>query len=130
MLAGVVVDEADKPVADAGVSAATVVCEVSQENGAQSLNYITGKPAHDCFAAQTDATGHFRIENFPTNATAALTVQCPGKFMDQSQSNPAGLNSLPYGAGQGDIKLLLEPAGGIEGKIMVDDNAGRRRWRG
>ena len=122
VLAGVVVDEAGKPVANAGVSVARAACEVSQEDGARSFNYITGKAAHDCFAARTDAAGHFRIGNFPTNATAALIVQCAGKVMDQSQAIPVGINSLPWSAGQEDIKLLMEPAGSIEGKIMVDDN--------
>ena len=119
-LAGVVVDEADKPVANAEVSVAMAISEMSPQDGARTFNYITGKPAHDCFAARTDAAGRFRIENFPTNATAILAVQAPGKALRPSSQDSAGLDSLPWRAGQDDIKLVMEPAGSIEGKIIAE----------
>ena len=119
-LAGVVVDEADKPVANAEVSVAMAVGEISREDGARGFNYFTGKLAHDCFTARTYAAGRFRIENFPTNATATLAVQAPGKALRQSSQEFAGLDSLPWRAGQEDIKLVVEPAGSIEGKIIVE----------
>jgi protocatechuate 3,4-dioxygenase beta subunit len=119
-LAGVVVDEADKPVAHAGVSVAMAVREISPDGESRGIDYFTGQPARDCFAARTDAAGHFRIENFPANATAALAVQAPGKALRPSEQNFAGLNSLPWRGGQEDIKLVVEPAGGIEGKIIVE----------
>jgi protocatechuate 3,4-dioxygenase beta subunit len=119
-LAGRVVDEADKPVANAVVSVAVAILEFSREEGARSFDYLNGKPARDCFTARTDAAGHFRIGNFPTNATAALTVQAPGKALRQSDQNFAGSESLPWRAGQEDIKLVVEPAGSIEGKIVVE----------
>src|ERR1035438_3165731 len=119
-LAGMVVDETDKPVANAEVSVATAISEISREGGARNLyNYFLGKPAHDCFAARTDAAGRFRIENFPTNATAALAVQAPGKALRQSAQDSTSFDSLPYRAGQEDIKLVVEPAGSIEGKIVI-----------
>jgi protocatechuate 3,4-dioxygenase beta subunit len=119
-LAGTVVDEADKPVANAEVSVATAVCEISREDGARGFNYFLGKSAHDCFTARTDAAGRFRMANFPTNATATLAVQAPGKALRQSSQEFAGLDSLPWRAGQEDIKLVVEPAGSIEGKIIVE----------
>src|SRR5208283_3815817 len=119
-LSGVVVDEADKPVANAEVSVATAISEMSQEGGVRTFNYITGKPAHDCFTDCTDAAGRFRIENFPTNATAILAVQAPGKTLRPSSQDSAGLDSLPWRAGQEDIKLVMEPAGSIEGKIIAE----------
>ena len=121
-LAGVVVDEADKPVANAGVSVAMAVCESSSEDARQTLNYITGKPARDYFAARTDAAGHFRIEDFPTHATAVLAVQFPGKVLHQSQPEFYGSGALPWHAGQDDIKLVVEPAGSVEGKIIVAES--------
>ena len=36
------------------------------------------------------------------------------------RQDSAGLDSLPWRAGQGDIKLVMEPAGGIEGKIIAE----------
>jgi len=119
-LAGVVVDETDKPVANAEVSVAMAVCEISSEGGGRSFNYLNGKPAHDCFTARTDAAGRFHIENFPTNATAALAVQSPGKALRQASQDSGGLDSLPWRTGQEDIKLVLEPAGSIEGKIIAE----------
>jgi len=119
-LAGVVQDEANKPVAHAGVFVAMANCDISREDGAQSYNYLTGKLARDCFAARTDASGHFRIENFPTNATAALAVKTPGKALRPSEQSFAAMDSLSWHAGQEDIKLVVEPAGGIEGKIIVE----------
>ena len=119
-LAGVVVDESNKPVANAEVSVIMAVGGISREAGARNFNYFTGKPAGDCFNARTDAAGHFRIENFPTNATATLAVQSPGKALRQTSPDFTGFDSLPYRAGQEDIKLVVEPAGGIEGKIIAE----------
>jgi protocatechuate 3,4-dioxygenase beta subunit len=121
-LAGVVVDEAGKPVAHAGVSVATAVCEISSEEGTRSFNYFSGKPARDCFAARTDAAGRFRIEDFPAGATATLAVESPGKALRSSSQDFASFNSLPWRAGQADIKLVVEPAGSIEGKIIAADS--------
>jgi protocatechuate 3,4-dioxygenase beta subunit len=118
-LAGVVVDETDKPVAHAGVCVAMAVREVSPDGEGRGFNYLSGRPARDCFAARTDAAGHFRIKDFPANATATLAVQAPGKTLRQTEQNFAGWNSLPWHGGQEDIKLVVEPAGSIEGKIIV-----------
>jgi protocatechuate 3,4-dioxygenase beta subunit len=120
-LAGVVVDEGDRPVASAEVSVTMAMSDMSSENGARSFNYFTGKPAHDCFSAHTDGAGHFRIENFPTNAGAILAVRSPGKVLQPSQQRFSDVQSAGYRAGQADIKLALEPAASIEGKIVGGD---------
>ena len=123
VLAGVVMDKTDHPLAKAVVSVVTAFSEAPQDGGVRTFNYLTGKLARDCFAARTDAAGHFRIEMFPTNATAALAVQFPGKVLWQSQEGFAGFDSLPYRAGQADIKLVVEPAGDIEGRIVVEGSS-------
>ncbi len=120
-LAGVVVDEGDKPVANAEVSVRTAISDMSSENGGRSFNYFTGKPARDCFSAHTDGAGHFRVENFPTNASAILAVRSPGKVLQASQKTFSDLQTAGYRAGQADIKLVLEPAASIEGKIVCED---------
>jgi hypothetical protein len=71
-LTGTVVDEKGQPVANAGVSVIMAVTEISLEGGTRTMNFLNGQPARDEFAAHTDATGRFRIDNFPTNATASL----------------------------------------------------------
>jgi hypothetical protein len=116
-LAGSLVDESNQPVANAEVFV-VAVNETSQDEGAS--RFLVGKPARDCFAARTDAAGHFRIENFPTNATAALAIQSPGRALRQSGHETPGFNSLPWHAGQNDIKLVAEPAGTIEGKVVAE----------
>jgi protocatechuate 3,4-dioxygenase beta subunit/5-hydroxyisourate hydrolase-like protein (transthyretin family) len=117
-LAGVVVDESNQPVANAEVFVALAANEISLENGGRAFNYLAGKPARDCFAARTDAAGHFRIGNFPANANAALAVHSPGKVLRQSPQESISFDSLPCHAGQQDIQLIVEPAGSIEGKII------------
>jgi protocatechuate 3,4-dioxygenase beta subunit len=123
LLAGVVVDEASQPVTNAEVFVAMAANEISLENGGRTFNYISGKLARDSFAARTDAGGHFRIENFPTNVNAALVVRSPGKALRQSPPDSISYDSLPWHAGQTDIRLVVEPAGGIEGRITVEGGA-------
>jgi len=119
-LAGVVLDGAGKPVPDAGVFVSMAVSEISGDNPGRPFNFITDRPARESFAARTDAAGHFRIENFPTNATATLGVRSPGKTLGQTQSAFFRGGSLPWRGGQEDIKLVVEPAGNVEGKIVVE----------
>jgi protocatechuate 3,4-dioxygenase beta subunit len=120
-LAGVVVDEADKPVANAEVSVMMAISDTSSENGARSFNYFSGKAARDCFSAHTDGTGHFRVENFPTNAGAILAIRSPGKVLKPSQQTFSDMQTAGYRAGQADIKLVLEQAASVEGKIIGGD---------
>jgi protocatechuate 3,4-dioxygenase beta subunit len=120
-LAGFVADEGDRPVANAEVSVTMAMSDMSSENGARSFYYFTGKPARDCFSAHTDGAGHFRIENFPTNAGAILAVRSPGKVLQPSQQRFSDVQTAGYRAGQADIKLVLEPGASIEGKIVGGD---------
>jgi hypothetical protein len=121
VLAGMVVDETDKPVANAVVSVVMARREVLSEDGTRPFNPCPSKLARDYFTAHTDASGHFRIENFPANATAALAVQAPGNALRRSsESLTPGLNALPWRGGQEDIKLTVEPAGSVEGEVVVE----------
>lgn len=117
-LAGIVVDESNRPMANAEVFVTLAFHEIFLENGGQTINYLTGKPARDSFAARTDDAGHFRIENFPTNAGAIFAVHSPGRVLRPSDQQSPDIESAGYRAGQTDIKLALEPAGSIEGKII------------
>ena len=100
-LAGMVMDESNQPIANAEVSVGLAVTENSRADGLQNFNYLTGKPARDFFAARTDATGHFRIENFPTNASARFAVKCPGKVLRPSPEDFNGPEPSGYRAGPG-----------------------------
>jgi hypothetical protein len=116
-----VVDEGDRPVANAEVSVTMAFGDMSSENGARSFNYFTGKPARDCFSAHTDGAGHFRIENFPTNAGAILAVRSPGKVLQPSQQTFSDMQTAGYRAGQADIKLVLEPAASIARRLTKSE---------
>jgi protocatechuate 3,4-dioxygenase beta subunit len=123
-LAGAVVDESNKPVANAEVFVAMAVSELSSEDGIYSFNYFSGKPARECFSARTDAAGHFQLDSFPTNASAVLAVRSPGKALQPSTQTVSDLRTAGYRAGQEDTRLVMEPAAGIEGKIVgADANA-------
>lgn len=120
-IAGVVVDEADKPVADAEVWVSNAYSERQTENGATSWGYLSGKAGHECFSTRTTTEGKFVIQGFPTNAAADLAVGKPGKVLRELQREYVSPDTLRCRAGQQDIKLVLEPAGGIEGKVVTKE---------
>jgi protocatechuate 3,4-dioxygenase beta subunit len=119
-LEGLVVDGSDKPVAGAEAYVALALDDESQ-NGL-IWNALAGKQARDLFSARTDSAGRFRIENFPSNAVAILAAEAPGKISRPSEEAAQDLESGGYRVGQPDIKLVLEPAGSVEGQITVSDN--------
>lgn len=115
-LSGVVLDEGNRPVADAEVqvSMATVV---NKQNWGR--NDIFGQLARECFSVRTAMDGRFRIENFPNGVRAALTVVKPG--MAQRGTSGHFLGSPDYRSGEQDVKLVLGPAGALEGKVVVQE---------
>jgi protocatechuate 3,4-dioxygenase beta subunit len=120
-LGGVVVDETDKPVANAEVSVITAISENESENGWRNFGYLSGKPARDYFNARTTADGKFLIKGFPTNASADLAVRIPGKVLRQPTRQYIGPDTMQCRAGQQDIKLTVEPSGSVEGKVVVPE---------
>ncbi|MCL5098106.1 MAG: carboxypeptidase-like regulatory domain-containing protein [Candidatus Omnitrophica bacterium] len=120
-LAGVVVDEANKPVPSATVWISSAYSEgILEDNGTRTFHYLSDKPARDLFSARTGADGRFRIKGFPTNATADLVVSAPGKAMRRPEREYTGPDTMLCVAGQQDIKLVVEPAGTIEGRIALE----------
>ncbi len=122
ILAGVLLDESNRPVAKAEVYVAMALGERTRNRGVMTINSLFGKPARERFSARTDAAGHFRIENFPTTASAMLSVESPGKVLRPPEQESFNFENAGYRAGQEDIKLTIEPAGGIEGKIAGGEN--------
>jgi len=115
-LAGTVVDDAGQPVADAEV---WVVFALNKDlNSLGQPNFLVGNMARKLFSAQTSAAGKFRIENFPANAQANLTVKKKGMAMRQAP-NPARYDELSFHAGQENIALTLDPPGSVTGKVLV-----------
>ncbi|MBI5384335.1 MAG: carboxypeptidase regulatory-like domain-containing protein [Verrucomicrobia bacterium] len=121
VLAGTLVDEADKPVAGAEVFVAMACSETTTEGGGRSYNYLSGKLARQCYTARTAADGRFRMENFPTNAACELAARASGKVLRPTTREYRGPDSMQCRAGQEDIRLVAEPAGSIEGKIVAEE---------
>ena len=119
VLAGLVVDEADKPVGGVEVYVAAAF-NSTEEGGRQVSSYLTGKPARRAFTVRTTAEGRFRIEGFPTDASASLMVQAPGMALRQSRQERLNPSLMHCRAGQEDVRLVLEPAGAVEGQIVFE----------
>jgi hypothetical protein len=121
-LVGTVVDENDKPVPDAHVWVSMASIEKVLEDGGRQYSMLSSKPARDYFSTRTSADGQFRIVNFPANATAHLWVSAPGKVLRLPKRELDYItHEMPYRAGQQDIKLVVEPAGHIHGKVVAQD---------
>jgi protocatechuate 3,4-dioxygenase beta subunit len=118
VLAGIVVDETEQPVGGAEVS---VYLAYSESPGPQGANYLGAPLARECFSTRTGPGGHFRIDGFPTNASANLMVRHPGKALRQPAQGVMGPDSMQWLAGQEDIRLVVEPAGIIEGRVAAED---------
>ena len=116
VLAGVVVDDAGQPVADAEVSVPAALNKTATD--ISQPNDVFGKMARELFSARTSADGKFRIENFPANGQAILLAKKTGKALRQS-ANSLRYDELPFHAGQEDITLTLDPAGSVTGKVIV-----------
>jgi Carboxypeptidase regulatory-like domain len=120
-ISGVVVDEADKPVADAEVWVSYALCERRSDEGGRWAGYLGGKPLRECLSTRTTADGKFVIQAFPTNTTADLGVSKPGKVLRELDRQYVGPDSMRCQAGQQDVKLVVEPAGNIEGKVVAEE---------
>ena len=115
-LAGVVVDENNQPVAGAVVW----VAEASMGNGsgrAEIENQLFGRPARECFSARTAADGRFRIADFPADGRAGLAASAAGKALRPFESKFAG--SQDFRSGNEDIKLMVGPAGAVQGNVVI-----------
>jgi len=118
---GIVVDESDDPVAGVEVWLSYACAVVEPEEERRTYNYLTGKPLRDCFSARTAADGTFVIQGFPTNASAEFAVGKSGKVVRSPQRDGISPDTMQYQPGQRDLKLVLDPAGSIEGKVMAKE---------
>ncbi len=118
VLAGVVADDAGRPIADAEVWVSAALNKAVTDLG--QPNFVSGKITRELFSAHTSADGQFRIENFPADAQAVLSVKKAGLALHQT-GNSLEYDELPFHAGQEDITLTLDPAGSVAGKIVARD---------
>lgn len=115
-LAGVVADENNQPVAGAVVWVTRAI--IGNEYGrAEPANELFGRPAREYFSARTAADGRFRIADFPGDGRVGLAVSAAGKALRPFDSKFAG--SQDYRSGAEDIKLVVGPAGAVQGNVVI-----------
>jgi hypothetical protein len=131
-LTGRLVDEAGEPVADAEVWAFEVASITPLGDGQSSYDVLSGPPARQLFSSRTTADGRFRIEGLPLNAVVNLAASNPGMALREPVLDPNETDTMQFRAGQQDIKLVMEPGGVIEGKVLVQNTpqplAGVKLW--
>ena len=133
-IVGRVVDGNGQPVAGAEVWASAVSSITLLGEGRLSAYRMTGKPARELFKARTAADGRFILDNIPTNGGANLVVTKPGMAMREPILDPDNINlhHTQCLAGERDITLVMEPAGEIQGTVIVPATGrpvgGARLW--
>ncbi len=119
-LGGAVVDQNDKPIADAEVSIPMLIIGSMQDERG-----LSGPAALEKFTVRTDAAGRFRFTGIPAEATAEFFAKKPGKAtVSTFQRISSGDQKLKYTAGRTDIKLILPVEAKIEG-IAVEKSTGK-----
>jgi hypothetical protein len=119
-LGGVVVDESNQPADHAVVYVNMAISSNVRDGSGQRYHYLPGAAARQLFSAPTDAAGHFVIRNFPTNASAHFAVKAPGKVVRPAENDSPGGPMDGFRAGD-DIRLVVEAAGSVEGKIICTE---------
>jgi hypothetical protein len=119
-IAGRVVNPSGQPVAGAEVWAAEAVCLTRLGEERLGSGRLTGKPAREFFRTRTAADGRFLLQGVPSNCGVNLAVTKPGLAMREPDLNPDNRN--PYltqcAAGQRDVRLVVEPAATIQGRVF------------
>lgn len=115
-LAGMVVDENNKPVPGARVSVYMLLIDEGEDK-----RYLTRQLASKLFTAKTDAEGKFTFANLPAEATVDFLVTKTGCAKINTWTTSA---RLTYAVSQSDIKLVLPVEARIEG-VVVEKNTGK-----
>jgi uncharacterized GH25 family protein len=119
-LAGIVVDQSDKPVSDAQVSISVLkIGEGEEQRG------LGGLVAAKLFTLTTDPAGNFKFTKIPAEATAEFIVKKEGRAtVSTYQRTRFAGQKLKFVPGQTDIKLVLPVEAKIEG-IVVQKSTGK-----
>jgi len=121
-ISGTVVDDADKPVADALVFITTAYAETPAEGGGTKSAYLSTMPARDQFSAKTAADGKFRIDGCPTNAAVDLGIKKAGKVLRDLKRQYVSPETMRCRPGKSEVKLVLDEAGTVEGKVRSQES--------
>ena len=121
-LAGAVVDETSKPIAEATVSVA--VAMIGRE---EDRRYLSASLAPEVLTTKTDDSGRFAFSQMPAEATFEFLVRKPGwatVWTLEGKSRGYREGKCQFAAGQAGIKLTLSPEAKIAGTV-VEKTSGR-----
>jgi len=119
-LAGIVVDQSDKPISGAQVSISLLVIGEGEKR-----RTLSGPVATELFTSITDAEGNFKFTKIPAEATAEFIVKKEGRATVSTYKRTGMADQkLNFAAGQTDIKLVLPVEARIEG-IVVEKSTGK-----
>jgi protocatechuate 3,4-dioxygenase beta subunit len=116
-LAGVVVDQSDKPISGAQVSVWSLVVDEGQEQ--QSLDWPVSA---ELLTSIADHSGRFVFTNIPAEATADFIIKKNGRAtINTYRSTEYPNQKMSFTPGQKDIKLVLPVEARIEGTVVAKD---------
>jgi len=119
-LAGIVVDENDRPVSGAEVSIAVLIIgTMGNQRG------LSGPPVMEMFTSTTDRTGRFRFTRIPADATVEFLLRKAGRATVSTHRTIGSPDQkLKYSPSQSGIKLTLPTEARIEG-TLVEGSSGK-----
>jgi len=114
ILAGTVVDKAEKPIADAEVGITFMIVRTDGQT-----RYLVANMLQEVLTVMTNTEGKFSFGSIPAEATAEFLVKKPGRATVStfSRENYQG-HSLQFSPGQTDIKLIQPVEATIEGMVV------------
>lgn len=119
-LAGIVVDENDRPVSGAEIRIAVLLIgKMEDQRG------LSGPPVMDMFTSTTDRIGRFRFTRIPADATVEFLLRKAGRAtVSTYRSVGSPDQKLKYAPSQSGIRLTLPTEARIEG-TLVEGSSGK-----
>ena len=116
-LAGIIVDQNDRPIAGAEVGVWMLVIGEGQEQ--QNL----GRPVvTELLTSTTDQSGRFAFTKIPAEATADFIIKKNGRATINTDRSTGYVNQkMSFAPGQADIKLVLPVEARIKGIVVAKD---------
>lgn len=116
-LAGIIVDQSDKPISGAEVSVWSLVVGEGQERPT-----LSRPVASELLTSTTDTSGRFVFTNIPAEATADFLIKKSGRATISTYRSTGYANQkMSFAPGQTDIKLVLPVEARIEGTVVAKD---------
>ncbi len=118
VLAGVVLDESCKPIADATIR------PLLRNQWMRASNEGCFDEPREWLTARTDDQGRFRFDHIPDYASADLRVEAPGFASTSTCWVATPIAGSQFAAGRTDIRVVLKPEAIVRGRI-VDEETGQ-----